>query len=528
MLKSFLRLMAFIIFPFVFVLYVEPLNPVKVVNQKMLQNYIVSTYGGIFFLVEENLKNEPKEQWSKVLASWQKEFAYDTDFVEVDQLPYDASVKKKLAAGQWFYRDQDPPQMLMRKIQGTSMVMRLKMQDSQEKVIEDILKGPIFLFERYFRNYPQEQWAEQLEKIEPEFGLDLGLTHINDMDLPEQQMNSLKSGKVARIEHSSVSEDIYWRFSDSPYVISIGPVSELHIQLKLLTSIFGVMLLIISLGILSWLLPLWRDLKILDQTAKAFGLGNFDRRVKFKRSSVVSRLGTSFNGMADSIQKLIQTNQHLTNAVAHDLRTPLARLRFALEILESGDCTPEEQARYKKSVHNSIDGLDYLINQLLIFSRYNRVAKAENFSPCLFSEEIKNEIEEHQFLHESLCFQCDISEAAQQKEIVIDQRALCRALGNLLTNASKFAKSQVLVRFYSEHNDWYLVVEDDGPGIDEKYHEKVFQAFVQLDNEERDEALGHGLGLAIVSQIAQWHKGSAFVGRSERLGGAKLMVCWPV
>lgn len=109
---------------------------------------------------------------------------------------------------------------------------------------------------------------------------------------------------------------------------------------------------------------------------------------------------------------------------------------------------------------------------------------------------------------------------------MLDSKYMQRALSNLLLNAYKYAQQRVTVG-YKEDDEFYAVwVEDDGPGIPEDKRNEVFSAFTRLDESRDRRSGGYGLGLAIVQQIARWHKGSVSISKS-RWGGAKVKICWP-
>ena len=162
-----------------------------------------------------------------------------------------------------------------------------------------------------------------------------------------------------------------------------------------------------------------------------------------------------------------------------------------------------------------------------MYSRYNRTIKLSPSTLSQFTRMIEDEVEEQRFLHEELTFECRIVEYSVQTEMVLDTLSLSRALTNLLNNAAKFAQTTIHVHFYQQENDYCLVVEDDGIGIEEGQMNDIFEPFKQLNNEERDTKQGHGLGLAIVAQIAKWHSGDVTVHRSQTLGGAQFIIKWP-
>ena len=104
---------------------------------------------------------------------------------------------------------------------------------------------------------------------------------------------------------------------------------------------------------------------------------------------------------------------------------------------------------------------------------------------------------------------------------------MIRALNNLLSNACRYARSQIDITLTTKNTTCLLTVEDDGPGIPTQDQQRLFQPFAQQENKARDNSCGHGLGLAIVQQIACWHKGEAKITDSA-LGGVKFTLSWPL
>jgi len=107
-----------------------------------------------------------------------------------------------------------------------------------------------------------------------------------------------------------------------------------------------------------------------------------------------------------------------------------------------------------------------------------------------------------------------------------DGHLIERALQNYVTNALRYAKSQISVTITQTDSQVIFHVEDDGQGIDESQRELVFQAFTRLDKSRNKDNGGFGLGLAIVKRIAQWHQGECSVDSSV-LNGAKFSLTIP-
>ena len=189
--------------------------------------------------------------------------------------------------------------------------------------------------------------------------------------------------------------------------------------------------------------------------------------------------------------------------------------------------TPEEYEKYRRSIDTSIENLDHLISQTLVLSRYSRTMNINQFSESKLAEIIANEVEQLSLEHANLTLNFNVDEKLKEHIFFVDCRALLRALNNLMTNASRYANSTIKVSLLSEDNNALLIVEDDGPGINPEHREKIFQPFIQLENIQRDISHGHGLGLAIVEQVALWHKGNVVVTKSG-IGGAKFELRWPL
>jgi len=101
-----------------------------------------------------------------------------------------------------------------------------------------------------------------------------------------------------------------------------------------------------------------------------------------------------------------------------------------------------------------------------------------------------------------------------------------RVLRNIVQNAHRYAESKVLVSLGCYDTNYYISVEDDGPGIPPEDRERVFQSFVRLRMNTSFDKSGFGLGLAIVARIIKWHNGYVRAEES-RWGGAKFVVSWP-
>ena len=107
-----------------------------------------------------------------------------------------------------------------------------------------------------------------------------------------------------------------------------------------------------------------------------------------------------------------------------------------------------------------------------------------------------------------------------------DPQLMARALGNLLQNAKRYARSEIKITFSRDNGCYQLKVDDDGSGIPKDERERIFDAFKRLDASRDRGTGGYGLGLSIVQRITYWHGGEVSVADSPT-GGASLIMRWP-
>ncbi len=269
------------------------------------------------------------------------------------------------------------------------------------------------------------------------------------------------------------------------------------------------------------------NLRTVESVAVRIARGEMGARVQTGEGTLVTRLASSFNGMAEHIQRLVQVQREMIHAVSHELRTPVARIRFGVQMIE--DC--QDQAALQKQL-DGIDGdiqeLDELIDEILTYARLEQGGPVFSLQENSVTDIVRQVVSEQQMVRPELDIEGNIDEISERWALSdIEPRYLHRAIQNLVGNAGRYAAGKVLVSCHFDEDNCRIDVEDDGPGIPEDDWEKVFTAFARLDDSRTRTSGGYGLGLSIVRRILYWHGGHAFVSRSETLGGAKFSLVWP-
>ncbi|WCP65792.1 ATP-binding protein [Vibrio tubiashii] len=269
------------------------------------------------------------------------------------------------------------------------------------------------------------------------------------------------------------------------------------------------------------ILFLSRRVRLLENATVKFAQGDFNVRAPTKGRDSVGRLNTSFNYMADKISNLIASNRFLTNAVAHDLRTPIFRIQWQAEMLQDQNLSKEQHDKIASIIEDT-EEMERMVDELLYFAKMERPEtelSLEQLNLNRFLPEVVQRLPNSRDINIALDIESNV-------ELCADRSLLKRGVVNLLSNAVKYAKDQVQLSVKESDGHLVLIVEDDGNGIPSEHWSSIFQPFYSADASRNKENSGFGLGLAIVDLIVKRHQGTVEVGQST-LGGAQFTLTFP-
>ena len=371
------------------------------------------------------------------------------------------------------------------------------------------------------REAPAESWKSRVAGIAARTGIDMELFASGEIAGPGT-LQRLSRGEDAYMRTSTGDSWVLKRI-DKDHVLALKTPEPAGQRGPLEWGLTLVFYAVIALVLMFWIWPLTRDLRALERAAAQYGNRNWRFTAEIKPHSQIYRLADTFRKMATRIDGLIASHKDMSNAVSHEIKTPLSRMQFEIELAQQAVSMAEVKASLA-NIKSDIDAINGLVKATLGYAILERADLALNLAEHNFTSLIPAIVESVKHdVRPGIAIAAQVSDTADH--VVCDVHLFETVLKNLLYNASRYAVSRVNVTFTSREGLNELLVEDDGPGIPEQERGRVFQSFVQLDP-AAGKKVGYGLGLAIVKRAIEWHGGQVEIADSA-LGGALVRASWP-
>lgn len=268
-------------------------------------------------------------------------------------------------------------------------------------------------------------------------------------------------------------------------------------------------ILIVSILISPFVILHSRSIRRISNAANRFGRGLDAPGFKPSGSLEIRNAAASMITMKERIDRYNHTRTDMLNAVSHDLKSPLTRMRLAIET----------GAADKKTLLQDIDRMTDMVNGYLAFARGEtpEIEQATELPPTLVRI---------------------ARDAAPNKKIELDlpdtpaqfyarPMALTRAFANIIENAARYAKNKIKITEHDTPNSIEVIIDDDGCGIPENRRADALRPFVRLDDARGTDTGGTGLGLSIAQTAIENHGGQIFLEDSP-LGGLRVRVVLPI
>ncbi|MGI9204002.1 MAG: sensor histidine kinase [Woeseiaceae bacterium] len=284
---------------------------------------------------------------------------------------------------------------------------------------------------------------------------------------------------------------------DFVIVVSTPRISETDEGPDLLPIILaiGLVWLFVAYLCVNWL---FRPIRHIRAGAARIGKGDLDHRIERYRNDQLGDLAEDVNKLAGDVRGMLDAKRQLLLGISHELRSPLSRLRLALEFIDE---------QHKEDLHAEVTEMEQIIATLLEAERLNTRHASLNRT-LVNIHELAEQLVETYFSRDKLRIELNVDE---QCEANVDDVRLMLLLKNLISNALRYADQndgKVVVAAEKDRNDLILSVADNGPGFAPHQVSKIGEPFFRGDPSRTRDTGGTGLGIYIARLVAEAHGGS--------------------
>ena len=246
----------------------------------------------------------------------------------------------------------------------------------------------------------------------------------------------------------------------------------------------------------------------LARAAERFGKGEEIEEFKPSGAMEIRQAGHEFDKMRKRIQRHLNQRNEMLSGISHDLRTPLTRMKLQIAFINDKDLA--------KKLSEDINEMEKMLNEYLQFTSSSYIEKDDMFNLSELIQEIITKYNSKNISQELL------------PRIYINGRKnlINRCLNNLIDNALKYA-NKVNIQLNKKNTNLFIIIDDDGPGIEKKEHENVFKPFYKIDKGRAESKSSVGLGLSIASDIIRSHGGNIKLEKSK-MNGLRVKIFLPV
>ncbi len=393
-------------------------------------------------------------------------------------------------------------------------------------------------YEYILRDHEAEAYQKLINTISNKNGIDVAETALSDYaEQTRQKLRIIPFGSAPEAVQRTFKTtdktifyydetDLWFRLSNADKLYELTEDKGTYLRQKIKFENRLIWVFAISGFALSGFFLVWRikrRLNNLEEATVAFANGELSERASEKSGIKLGTLNRSFNVMADKIRDLINSNKSLTNAVAHELRTPIFRIQWQAEYLSDFDMS-ESQGKAVARIIADTEEMEDMVDELLYYARLERVDSELLRQPL----DINRWLEERSSLWQKETDLELIQIAAKTPVCLsVDLKLFNRAVDNIVRNAFKFAHTKIAIELWNTDNEVVVEIHDDGKGVEAEHWPHLFEPFYSANAARNKGKTGHGLGLAIVKQICDRHGARVNVGESY-LGGACFSLTFPL
>jgi signal transduction histidine kinase len=266
-------------------------------------------------------------------------------------------------------------------------------------------------------------------------------------------------------------------------------------------------LVIGATGVLCWLAAIGvvSPIRRIATTIAIFGQGNLSARVNTRRDDEIGQLGRSFNQMAERLERLIVSERRLLGDISHELRSPLARLKFAIKLART---SPDSKAALDR-IERDVDRITSLVADIVEITFIEGDPALQGASPLSLREVIGEVVRDCAVEAEFRACTIDVT-GSDDGKVLGNRELLRRAVENVVRNAIRYApeRSFISISTAETERDAIIAVRDWGPGVPPDTLSRLFDPFFRVEEARNANGGGSGLGLSIAKRAVQLHHGA--------------------
>lgn len=256
-----------------------------------------------------------------------------------------------------------------------------------------------------------------------------------------------------------------------------------------------------------------KPIKQINRAAMNIAAGKFDNRVDIASGDEIGQLASSFNFMADSLERLETMRDNFISDVSHELRTPMTSISGFVQGILDRTIPPEEEEKYLQIVLDESVRLTKLVNDMLDVSKMENSEYKLDISEFDITELVRLCIIQLEQRIDSKNLELDVDFEKDNISVLADKDAIRRVVINLLDNAIKFSyeNTKIQIKVWTQSKNAFISVGNFGIGIENKNLRYVFDRFYKTDKSRGNDKKGAGLGLALVKNIISCHNQKIWV-----------------
>lgn len=283
-----------------------------------------------------------------------------------------------------------------------------------------------------------------------------------------------------------------------------------------------------------------KSLDELSEGVRQIQAGNLGYRIHSKKKDELGKACDEFDEMAEYFEESVRekeqyekSRKQMLAGISHDLRTPLTSIKAYVEGLLDGIAgTEEKKQKYYKALQTRTADLEALIDNLSLFSRFDRGDCHYSMEMIQINVFIDDYLMENEMDYQGKHLLLQKSDWTEEPLWILgDRKQLKRVLGNLVDNAIKYSEKKetiLVLSLHKEGNYVYLEMEDNGPGVPEEERDRIFETFYRGDKARQNPGNGSGLGLSVVREILKGHGAEIKADAGKNNHGLKMILKFPL